>query len=84
VAASVGALVILGFCAGDLRQARKNGYVSFRVRQYQYKEAECLRLAEQAREPSVKVALTEIAAQWRELASHVEGLDRERASLQAK
>jgi hypothetical protein len=58
--------------------------VSFRTRQYQYKEAECLRLAEHAREPSVKAALTEIAARWRELASHVEGLDREKASLQAR
>jgi hypothetical protein len=62
----------------------QRGYVSFRTRQYQYKEAECLRLAEQATEPSVKVALTEIAARWRELASHVQGLDREKASLQAK
>jgi hypothetical protein len=58
--------------------------VSFRVRQYQYKEAECLRLAEQARESSVKAALTKIAARWRELSSHVEGLDREKASLRAK
>jgi hypothetical protein len=58
--------------------------MSFRARQYQYKEAECLRMAKQANEASVKKALEEIAARWRELASHVDDLDRKKAPPQSK
>jgi hypothetical protein len=57
---------------------------SFRARQYRYKQAECERLAEQAKEPSVKTAIEEIAARWRELAARVEDLDRKNSPPQSK
>jgi hypothetical protein len=51
--------------------------MSFRARQYQYKPAECERMMQQAKEPSVKEALAYIAARWLELADHVADLEKE-------